>query len=83
MKIPLIQGLEDLIDSYDGFILDIWGVVHQGGSAFPEAVDCLQQLRKRGKRVVFLSNAPRRAKTTANTLIKKGISPGFYTQQFL
>ena len=78
MKIPLIQGLEDLIDSYDGFILDIWGVVHQGGAAFPEAVDCLQQLRKRGKRVVFLSNAPRRAKTTANTLIKKGISSELY-----
>ena len=80
MKIPLIQGLQNLVDSYDGFIVDVWGVIHQGGAAFPEAVDCLEQLRKRNKRVVFLSNAPRRANKTARTLLDKGISRELYDE---
>ena len=72
MKIPIIQGLEELIDCYDGFIVDIWGVIHQGGSAFPEAVHCLEQLRKRKKRVVILSNAPRRAEKTGDKYQERG-----------
>ena len=45
MTFPLIRGLRELSPAYDGFILDIWGVVHQGGDAYPEAVECIRQLR--------------------------------------
>jgi HAD superfamily hydrolase (TIGR01459 family) len=78
MTIPLIHGLAELSPAYDGFILDIWGVVHQGGDAYPEAVDCIERLRAEGKRVVFLSNAPRRAGKVADILQDKGIPGALY-----
>lgn len=74
MNIPIISGLAELSDAYDGFILDVWGVVHQGGDAYSEAVDCLHQLRAAGKRVIFLSNAPRRAEKVGDSLEEKGIA---------
>ncbi len=78
MTIPILRGLSELSAAYDGFILDIWGVVHQGGDAYPEAIDCVRRLRDAGKRVVFLSNAPRRAKTVAQIIADKGIPRDLY-----
>ena len=78
MNIPIIPGLADFSDAYDGFILDIWGVVHQGGDVYGEAMDCLHRLRAAGKRVIFLSNAPRRAAKVAESLEEKGIAPALY-----
>ena len=78
MTIPIIRGLSELSADYDGFILDIWGVIHQGGDAYPEAIDCVRQLRDAGKRVVFLSNAPRRAETVAQIIEDKGIPRELY-----
>ncbi len=74
MTIPIIRGLSEIAARYDGFVLDIWGVVHQGGPAYPEVVDCLAQLKKLDRPVVFLSNAPRRAVRVERLLESKGIS---------
>ena len=78
MSIPLLHGLADFSKAYDGFILDIWGVIHQGGDAYREAIDCVRQLRAAGKRVIFLSNAPRRAEKVAAILEEKGIVRALY-----
>ncbi|SVC79719.1 uncharacterized protein METZ01_LOCUS332573 [marine metagenome] len=78
MTIPLLHGLADFSKAYDGFILDIWGVIHQGGDAYREAIDCVRQLRSAGKRVIFLSNAPRRAEKVAAILEEKGIVRALY-----
>jgi HAD superfamily hydrolase (TIGR01459 family) len=78
MNIPLLSGLADFSEAYDGFILDIWGVVHQGGGAYSEAVDCVRHLRAADKRVIFLSNAPRRAEKVAAILEAKGIARTLY-----
>ncbi len=78
MSIPILPGLASLAADYDGYILDVWGVMHQGGPAYPEAVDCLRRLRAAGKRVVFLSNAPRRAAQIGAVLAGKGVDAGLY-----
>lgn len=56
----LLDRLSEIAERYDGFIVDLWGVLHDGVTAFPAALDCLAALRARGKRVAILSNAPRR-----------------------
>lgn len=76
--IPVLPGLAVLAEDYDGFLLDVWGVMHQGGPAYPEAVACLRRLRQAGKRVVFLSNAPRRAAQIAAVLAGKGVGAALY-----
>ena len=38
---------------YDGFILDLWGVVHDGIAPVPGAIDCMYALISAGKRIVL------------------------------
>jgi len=71
--IPIFDGLSEVADRYDGFIVDLWGVLHDGARAFPAAVDCLQALRARHKAVLILSNAPRRAAEVAARNAEIGI----------
>lgn len=72
------MSLAGLADAYDGFIVDLWGVVHDGVHVYPGVTDSLGRLRAAGKRVVFLSNAPRRAAAVAASLAAMGIAPGLY-----
>ncbi len=73
-----MSGFGRLSADYDGFIVDLWGVVHDGVKPYPGVLDCLARLRSAGKRVVFLSNAPRRADTIGVALAEMGITPEFY-----
>jgi HAD superfamily hydrolase (TIGR01459 family) len=73
--IPIYDGLSHLAGRYDGFIVDLWGVLHDGVRAFPAAVACLEELRRRDKRIVILSNAPRRATEVAARNAQLGIAP--------
>lgn len=59
--IPMYHGLSPLAGRYDAYIVDLWGVMHDGVRAFPAAVACLERLHGQGKRILILSNAPRRA----------------------
>jgi len=76
--LPVHAGLSKLAGDYDGFILDLWGVIHDGVAVYPGAVDCLEQLRRREKRIVLLSNAPRRTHVIAVQLTALGIAPTLY-----
>lgn len=73
-----MNGIRDLAARYDGFIVDVWGVLHDGVRLYPGVPECLSRLRELGKRVVFLSNAPRRAATIARALARLGISSEHY-----
>jgi HAD superfamily hydrolase (TIGR01459 family) len=76
--ISIYPGLRDLAGRYDGFIVDLWGVLHDGIQAFPAALDCLAELHRRGKRLVILSNAPRRVASVVARNSELGIDPGCY-----
>lgn len=71
--VPIHGGLSPLAERYDGFIVDLWGVLHDGVTAFPEALTCLAELKARGKRVWILSNAPRRATSVTERNAELGI----------
>jgi len=68
-----IDGIAGLVPAYDDFLVDLWGCVHNGVEPYPGAVDCLRRLRAAGKRVVFLSNAPRPAAAVAERLAGVGV----------
>jgi len=72
---PLLPGLERLAERYETFIIDLWGVMHDGVTAFPAALDCLRRLKARGGANVILSNAPRRASAVAARNAELGIDP--------
>ncbi len=68
-----LRGFAPLAAEYDGFVLDLWGVIHDGVRPYPGAIACLNRLRAAGRRVVFLSNAPRRAALVSEGLRDMGI----------
>lgn len=56
---PLLTGIASLAPRYDALLCDVWGVVHNGVTAYPAAVDALRRMRADGKAVVLITNAPR------------------------
>ncbi len=71
-----LPGIAAIAGDYAGFIVDLWGVVHDGVTAFPAALDCLARLR--GRNVLLLSNAPRRAFAAQATLRRLGVPDALY-----
>ncbi len=77
--IPILSGVGEIADRYDGFILDLWGLIHDGRTAYPGAADTLKRLQTLGKRVVMLSNSPRRAGSLVAMMQSMGIGRDHYT----
>ncbi len=73
-----LNKLNDIIDSYDYYFLDVWGVIHDGITAYPGVLEAMKLLRAKNKKVCFLSNAPRRASKVAEVLKGYGITTDFY-----
>jgi HAD superfamily hydrolase (TIGR01459 family) len=68
-----------LAERYSGFVLDLWGVIHDGVNAFPHAVETLTQLRAAGKRTLLLSNVPRPNDAVRTMMRGMGIEDSLYT----
>jgi len=73
-----LRGFAPLAAGRKGFILDLWGVMHDGVRPYPGAVECLTHLREAGSRIAFLSNAPRRAEPVRLGLRAMGIPDELY-----
>jgi HAD superfamily hydrolase (TIGR01459 family) len=74
-----LTGFASLAADYDGFVLDLWGVIHDGVNAFPHAVDCLAHLRDAGKKTLLLSNVPRPNEAVRTMMRRMGIEDALYT----
>ena len=59
-----LKHLADVFKHYDTFIIDLWGVMHNGISLNPKALEAVDKLKKNSKKIVFLSNAPRPVMTS-------------------
>jgi HAD superfamily hydrolase (TIGR01459 family) len=70
--------LRDLVDGVDVLLSDIWGVVHNGLVAFPEACEALHSFRAQGGTVILITNAPRPADSVQRQLRKLGVPDGIY-----
>jgi HAD superfamily hydrolase (TIGR01459 family) len=57
--IPILSSIAELADTSDAWIVDIWGIMHNGARAYAAAAQACSRFRARGGTVVLLSNAPR------------------------
>src|SRR5436190_430052 len=55
----LTEHFSSVAPHYDAVLCDVWGVVHNGVAAHPDAADALTKFRGQGGTVVLISNAPR------------------------
>jgi HAD superfamily hydrolase (TIGR01459 family) len=61
----IIQTLDTVDPGYTVLYCDLWGCLHDGRRAFPEAVAALEVFRGRGGRVALVTNSPRPARDVA------------------
>jgi HAD superfamily hydrolase (TIGR01459 family) len=73
-----VEHLRDLVGGVEVLLSDIWGVVHNGIEAFPEACEALHIFRQRGGTVILITNAPRPADSVQRQLRKLGIADETY-----
>lgn len=74
-----VEGVERLAERFDSFIVDQYGVLHDGNAPYPGAVDALVRLRQAGKDVLLLSNSGRRSAPNEERLVKLGFEPGSWS----
>lgn len=79
MNMQHLPGFAAIAGRYRGFIIDLWGVIHDGVTPYDGAVECLERLHAMRAPVVLLSNAPRRAAAAAMGLRAMGIDDTLYT----
>src|SRR3954468_22364697 len=77
-SLRFVEGLRDLVGGLEVVLSDIWGVVHNGLVAFPEACEALHTFRKQGGTVILITNAPRPADSVQRQLRKLGVDDATY-----
>jgi HAD superfamily hydrolase (TIGR01459 family) len=67
------DGLSSIVDNYQLFYIDLWGVVHNGVTLHQEAIKALKEISKKGKEYILLTNAPRPNEVVKSFLEKMGM----------
>lgn len=70
-----ITDLDQLTDSADILLCDVWGVIHNGVNPFPLSVEALKAARQRGQTVVLITNSPRPANGVIRQFDTIGVDP--------
>ena len=69
----IISSLAEVSERYDALFVDLWGCVHNGVHALPDAVAALQTYRKGGGKVVLVTNSPRPRAGVTKQLVHFGV----------
>ena len=67
------EGLSSIVDKYQLFYVDLWGVVHNGVTLHSEAIKALKEISKKNKNYILLTNAPRPNYAVQSFLEKLGM----------
>ena len=71
----MIGAFAEIADRYDAAFVDLWGCMHDGLRAFPEAVEAMRAYRAGGGRVVLVTNAPRPRASVEAQIARLGVPP--------
>lgn len=74
-----VTGISSLIDQYDSFVFDQWGVLHDGNSLYSGVLAVLHELQQRNKEVLILTNSSKSAGRNIDRLARRfGLPPSLY-----
>ena len=74
----IIHALSEISAQYDALFVDLWGCVHDGVTAYPEAIAALQAYRKSGGIVILVTNSPKPREGVAAQLGQFGVPADAY-----
>ena len=67
-----IKSILEIVDEYDNFIIDQWGVMHNGAKGYKHAIESINYLEKKNKNLFIISNSSKRSKSSKARLPKLG-----------
>jgi len=73
-----IDGLHDIADQFDLYLVDQYGVLHDGVAAYPGAIDGLARIQSSGRRAIVLTNSGKSAADNQVRLAKLGFAESNY-----
>ncbi len=76
----IIYNILEIIDSYDVFILDQWGVMHDGKKGYEFAVKSINTLIQKNKKLLIISNSSRRKINSVNKLKDLGFNKNHFVE---
>ena len=75
MSVQMSDELAERLSHLEGFVFDLDGTLYVGDALLPGAAETVAELRRRGKRTLFVTNKPVDSRTTyAAKLTRLGIS---------
>jgi len=78
-SIPVLASVAQLAPRYDAWLVDIWGVMHNGVRPFDASGGaCRRFCEEQGGRVLLISNAPRPWTSVAEQLDRIGVDRNAY-----
>ncbi|MGB3808573.1 MAG: TIGR01459 family HAD-type hydrolase [Parvibaculum sp.] len=75
---PILTAFSTIAERYDALLCDVWGVLHNGHTAYPGVAAALHAFRAKGGHVLLLSNAPRPSSELPGMLERMGIDASAY-----
>jgi HAD superfamily hydrolase (TIGR01459 family) len=73
--IAMIDSVRQLGREYDAWLVDLWGVLHNGAEAIVPAVEACERFRAEGGIVLLISNAPRPQDSVREQIMRYGVPP--------
>lgn len=75
-----IDALSEIVGNFDAILVDQYGVLHDGQTAFPGALQALEGLHRLGLPVVAVTNSGKRAAANLKRLGRLGFPAKLFTQ---
>jgi HAD superfamily hydrolase (TIGR01459 family) len=71
-KLASIHGFKEIADQFEVFLLDQFGVLHDGKRPYPGVLDAIEELQKGGKQLIVLTNSGKRSALNLRRLVEMG-----------
>ena len=75
-----LEGIREIINRYEVFILDQWGVMHDGNKGYFHAIKCINYLKANNKKLIIISNSSKRKQSSINRLPILGFNSDLFDE---
>ena len=72
------KKISEIVNSYEVFFFDLYGVTHNGVSLFPDILNIFKKIKILKKKILFISNAPRQSVKIKKFLKQLGLNRSLY-----
>jgi len=75
-----LESIREIIKKYEVFILDQWGVIHDGNRGYSHAIKCINYLKANNKKLIIISNSSKRKQSSINRLPILGFDSNLFDE---